>query len=202
VYVLCQRSAVCLSNHVLKLSRFSVQKPSDWVVMITITSWYEHKWLICPCHGHCLCQSGTQERRTEKEEISLPSHFKEWLTRSEDDPKKVNGPRSEPTDHGRLMQHHFKLESSSVVLTTNTFGDFSKCCIISRLVNQEDLYIIGEESRKLWLRFVHQPQTARCLAFYFVLGKLCQTIAKEYQDANKVVSSTLKFVVSDLGHGY
>ncbi|KAF2257608.1 hypothetical protein CC78DRAFT_206512 [Lojkania enalia] len=102
---------------------------------------------------------------------------------------------------GCMLCQQFCLQASSIILTTNLFGDFSKCCIISKHFYQSSasepasltLDSIGQDSRNIWLRFVHQPQTARCLAFYLILGQLCKEIAREYRHAMKAIDSVVKF---------
>jgi len=88
-----------------------------------------------------------------------------------------------------------RLEISSIVLSTNPFGDFSKCTIISELINQEEMKAVVNEARKLWQQFVHQPQTGRCLVFLLVLGKLVQKITETYNVAINKLTSILELDV-------
>lgn len=92
----------------------------------------------------------------------------------------------------------FKAEVSSVILTTNSFGDFSKCTIVSECVAHEKMREVSEEARKLWQKFIHQPQTARCLVFFLLLGVICQAIALDYEAAINTLSSFIEFRVSPI----
>jgi len=42
----------------------------------------------------------------------------------------------------------------------------------------------------------HQPQTARCLVFFLLLGKMCEVITVCYEEAMNTLSSILKLDVS------
>jgi hypothetical protein len=72
------------------------------------------------------------------------------------------------------------LNVSSISMVTNRFGDFSKCLIVSTILSDDDVKRVADEAEKLWRKFAHHPQTARCLAFLLVLGMLCKKIAKNY----------------------
>ncbi len=88
-----------------------------------------------------------------------------------------------------------KLQISSIILTTNAFGEFSKCTIISELMSDEDLEPLGADAQKLWERFIHQPQTGRCLVFLLILGKLCQKIANKGRKAMEYLVKSLNLQV-------
>jgi hypothetical protein len=90
----------------------------------------------------------------------------------------------------------FRLTASSVVLSTNAFGDFSKCTIVSENLAHEDSVQFAETARNLWLYFVHQPQTARCLVFLLGVGMMCKMLEKHYKEATKHFSSVVDFRVS------
>jgi hypothetical protein len=92
----------------------------------------------------------------------------------------------------------FELEVASIIISTNAFGDFSKCTVISKLIEEEDMKVIVNEARKLWQKFIHQPQTARCLVFFLVLSKMCQQITKKYEKAIYVLDSIWILDVSHL----
>lgn len=90
----------------------------------------------------------------------------------------------------------FELGVSSIVISTNAFGDFSKCTVISKLVGNDDMEGIVQSARQLWQKFIHQPQTARCLVFFLVLGKICEHITQNYKDAVEKLTSILELNVS------
>lgn len=85
---------------------------------------------------------------------------------------------------------------SSIVLSTNTFGDFSQCSLFSELIPKEELDLLCDEIDTLWDQFVHQPQTGRCLYFLLVLGLLCQRIADESKNAMDHFVSIINLEVS------
>src|SRR5205814_2097878 len=64
----------------------------------------------------------------------------------------------------------------------NAFGDFSKCTIVSELIRPDKMEDIVGQARDLWQNFVHQPQTARCLIVFLVLGEICKIIASNYDE--------------------
>jgi len=88
------------------------------------------------------------------------------------------------------------LNASSIVLSTNEFGDFSKCSIISEIFTDETLLQVEKDVPVLWQRFIHQPQTGRCLIFLLLLGRLCQAIAQEHQEAINYLTSVMNIEVS------
>jgi hypothetical protein len=118
------------------------------------------------------------QQLTDDEPIYLPMNLEEvWL----------------PTVNKKLS---FELEVSSIVISTNAFGDFSKCTVISDLIGKSDMKAIVEDAQKLWQKFIHQPQTGRCLVFFLVLGKMCQQITEDYEKAIQELTSILKLDVS------
>jgi hypothetical protein len=175
VYVIHPETAACLGDHILNFSRFSCQTGDTWVASITLRSW----------------RVGSEEPETEtrsnspsqnsSDEFSLPPNLRQvW--------GKVNG-----VDEKTI----FKPEVSSIILSTNSFGDFSKCTVVSGLITDDDkMKSIVEDARKLWQKFIHQPQTARCLVFFLLLGKFCEEITEHYEEAIKKLSSILKLDVS------
>jgi hypothetical protein len=79
--------------------------------------------------------------------------------------------------------HQVVLKVSSIIISTNRFGNFSKCSVITDLIFDCKLRKLAEVMQELWQKFIHQPQTARCLVFFLILGLLCQEIARRYEDA-------------------
>ena len=181
VYVVHPEAATCLGDHMLNLSRFSRQTGGDtWVTSITLRSWRveddqkvkRDKPSNKPCPG-------------PSEGFLLPWNLRHiWGKRKGDSEKPKVG---EDTI--------FTPEVSSVILSTNAFGDFSKCTVVSELIDNEKMESIVEDARKLWQKFIHQPQTARCLVFLLLLGEFCQVIADHYKTAIDKLSSILKLDV-------
>jgi hypothetical protein len=92
----------------------------------------------------------------------------------------------------------FMLEVSSIAISTNAFGDFSQCTVISELIGVNSMEIIVEQARELWQKFIHQPQTARCLVFFLVLSKMCERITEDYKAAVLKLTPILNFDVSNI----
>jgi hypothetical protein len=180
VYVLHPSSAPCLGNHVLKFSRFSCQKGETWVASITLRSWRVDK------NG---LQRKDKSSQTSKDDepIYLPTILKRVWRKAQDD--------RDPNET-RLENLSFELDVSSIVISTNAFGDFSKSTIVSKLIGEEDMHNIVQDTCKLWQTFIHQPQTARCLVFFLILGKMCQKITRNYTAAIKELTAILELNVS------
>ena len=75
-----------------------------------------------------------------------------------------------------------ELKVSSIGMSTNFLGDFSKCCIITDLIREEEINALGERAQEIWDGFTHQPQTGRFLVFSLVLGLICQAMVSHYAD--------------------
>ncbi len=75
---------------------------------------------------------------------------------------------------------HMGLKVSSIGMSTNQFGDFSKCSVVTDLLQDKDIKGLGEKAQKIWDGFTHQPQTGRFVVFSVVLGLLCQEIVADY----------------------
>ncbi|KAI0904685.1 hypothetical protein F4823DRAFT_567462 [Ustulina deusta] len=160
-------AVACLSNHVLHTPRFSFHKGPTWMTSITVGSWILTK----------------TERKGPKydsvmanESIELPCEL-EIAARSQGGDRALTSPQS-----------RVSFFVSSVVLTTNAFGDFSRCTVISEDNDENieakpgELVAVAEISNEIWQVFVHQPQTARCLVFLHELGMLCSKLCKQYRD--------------------
>jgi hypothetical protein len=48
----------------------------------------------------------------------------------------------------------FRPEVSSIILSTNSFGDFSKCTVVSEFMEEEIMLEIARDARKLWQKFM------------------------------------------------
>ncbi len=217
VYVLHPEAAACLGNHVLRFSRFSYQERDGWVANITLRSWrVPHRGpplekptqegvdngtlrtqlnrLLSsggspPGERAAPAREGGSHRFTDDGPIYLPPTLKEvW-----------GGRRMVTQEKLPLDVLSFELDVSSICLSTNPFGDFSKCLITSELLDDGDLAAIVDDARKLWQKFIHQPQTARCLVFLLILGQLCQKVTQNYEDAMKELTALLDLNVSSAG---
>lgn len=183
VYVLHPESAPCLGDHIrdiLNFSRFSCQTGDTWVASITLRSWRVHSEDLA---GDKEC---TKESQNSSDDFPLPRNLRpvwEKLKKPDVDERTI-----------------FKPEVSSIILSTNAFGDFSQCTVVSEFMDHKKMMDISAEARKLWQKFIHQPQTARCLVFFLLLGKMCEEITGHYEKAIKTLSSIMKLDVSQLSN--
>ncbi|KAH6715015.1 hypothetical protein BKA61DRAFT_672983 [Leptodontidium sp. MPI-SDFR-AT-0119] len=159
VYVFHAESAAAFSDNICKISAFSCKNRGTEALPGNLS-------ILPP-------KPDKSEVSPEDAPIMLPIHLHEPLRKLH---KKVYGLEDEAPGNIRLS-------ASSIVLSTNKFGDFSKCSIISEMITEETLQQLEKEVPILWQRFIHQPQTGRCLVFLLLLGRLCQAIALEHQEA-------------------
>lgn len=185
VYVIHPESAACLGNHIrdiLNFSRFFCLIGDTWIASITLRSWFvqddedfdRETW----------DKSKNAKTKNSSDDFILPTNLKHVWEKVGEKESSVN------------KNTMFKPEVSSIILTTNSFGDFSKCTVVSEFMNATIMHGISEEARKLWQKFIHQPQTARCLVFFLVLGKMCEVITTKYGNAIHCLSSLLTLDVS------
>jgi hypothetical protein len=109
VYVIHPESAACLGDHIrdiLNFSRFSCQTGDTWVASITLRSWRVHdKDVIHRAPGDAPTDPKLQN---SADDFYLPTNLKQvW--------DQVSG------INDRTI---FKPEVASIILSTNSFGDF------------------------------------------------------------------------------
>ncbi|KAI0003932.1 hypothetical protein F4779DRAFT_601025 [Xylariaceae sp. FL0662B] len=187
-------STDCFIAHDSRFPDFSCQKGDTWTTRITLRSWYRS---ITTTNGK---NSGSVDPSgTATPSIDQICDHQALLSNDEDAPimmldslkKALESLNKAAFRAERENPVQVKLRISSIVLSTYGFGDFSRCTIISELLDKKHKEI-GEKTKDLWEKFIHQPQTARCLVFLTVLGFLCQEIAAEYRDAMNYFIQTLK----------
>jgi hypothetical protein len=183
-HVIHPESAACLGNHIIRFCQFSCRKGETWVASITLRSWRVDS------NGPPSDDDQSQAFKDD-EPIYLPQKFKKvWGYASQKKKKKLG------LEKLNLEELSFELDVSSIVISTNAFGDFSRCTVVSKLIGNDDMKDIVQEARQLWQKFIHQPQTARCLVFFLVLGKICQRITQNYKKAVELLTSILELNVS------
>lgn len=184
VFVIHPEAAMCLSNHILNTPRFSLHKESTWMMSVTVGSWIlTNTERTPPKHSSVMAN----------ESVKLPPELEATASQNAKDNKST------------LTQSGYRVSffASSVVLTTNAFGDFSRCSVISDIDDEniikeklDEQVEVAEISNEIWQVFVHQPQTARCIVFLHVLGRLCIKLCQQYRDTIKefesIVSSTVR----------
>jgi len=183
VYVIHPESAACLGDHIrdiLNFSRFSCQTGDTWVASITLRSWRVHdKDVIHRAPGDAPTDPKLQN---SADDFYLPTNLKQvW--------DQVSG------INDRTI---FKPEVASIILSTNSFGDFSKCTLVAEFIDPDTMRILATKARKVWQKFIHQPQTARCLVFFLLLGNMCEALTGQYETAIGKLSDLLTLDVSPI----
>ncbi|KAH6844634.1 hypothetical protein B0I37DRAFT_433101 [Chaetomium sp. MPI-CAGE-AT-0009] len=172
VFVMHQESVDCLANHLLGFSRFFCHAEEPWVARITLRSWHLDDSKPAK-RGATSKPEAWANSKKEDDPIQLPEKFQKALKKLDLDKYREHMKRPK----------RITLSLSSMVISTNPFGDFSKTTIVSNIVSGPKLRYAGNEAQELWRMFVHQPQTARCLVFLLFLGLFAQEIEKQYIDA-------------------
>ncbi|KAF7506295.1 hypothetical protein GJ744_011868 [Endocarpon pusillum] len=180
VYVIHPESTACLRNHILHNPQFLCQKGNTWIASITLRSWLRSdkgadasatKSMLVP------------KLPSDDDLISFPeepTHAKSWYEENRNSNK-------------NQMPDTFRRTISSIILSTNVFGDFSKCTIISEDISEDNLVTLVDASRTVWQKFIHQPQTARCLVFLLALGMMCSKLHCQYTNAIDQLASFVDF---------
>ncbi|KAH8901092.1 hypothetical protein GQ53DRAFT_814577 [Thozetella sp. PMI_491] len=169
IYVVHPEAATCIGNHQLRFSRFACQRGQTWVSHITLRYWRP-------------CTEGTST------DVIAPQVSADDAVKSLIDDRAIPLPSNLANiwrDKVESNDLRFVPEVSSMIISTNDFGDFSKFTIFSDLLDNDkgETEALVEEARKVWQKFVHQPQTARCLVFFLVLGKIVSKITSHYEGA-------------------
>ncbi|KAI0382257.1 hypothetical protein F5Y04DRAFT_51599 [Hypomontagnella monticulosa] len=194
----------CFINHDKRFPDFSCQNGSTWIARITLRSWSKRR--PGPRHGLESQHNRPISNNTEKflessSSVGFSSSGGHSATPTEQDAP-IRIPETLETALRSMNDDLFNLEEgglgsvelevSSVVLSTNNFGDFSQCTVLSDLLNRESQKLLGDQCKDLWEKFIHQPQTARCLVFLTILGILCEHMANDYRIAMDYLIQTFK----------
>jgi hypothetical protein len=217
LYVLHSESSACLNSHVLCLSQFSCQQGSTWTSRITLRSWISHAADATdgqpqPTQQLPPPRAPSTSSDADDDFITLPKIEPGPDQDSHEDapivlPVKLENIILTQTNQAtgaqeriKLAPEHFRFRLTvlSMVISTNAFGDFSKCTIISETADDVKIANLVVDAHALWQKFVHQPQTARCLVFLLGLGIMCEKIADHYQKAIKQFAKCLILDVSGL----
>ncbi|XXG96150.1 hypothetical protein Hte_002429 [Hypoxylon texense] len=187
----------CFINHQSRFPDFSCQKGNTWVTRITLRSWSKSE--ITPEDY----RERTNRPGTSKSTATLPGSVRSIEHPIDEEDVRILLPLNLRDSLKFINEDAFAKEEqspgivnltvSSIVLSTNGFGDFSQCTIISELLDQDD---VKKRCKNIWEQFIHQPQTARCLTFLAILGLLCQKMADDYRRAMKYFIQTTRIDVS------
>ncbi|KAH8592658.1 hypothetical protein B0O99DRAFT_629484 [Bisporella sp. PMI_857] len=180
VYVLHREMVDGFENHTLQVSKFVLQKRTSSVVAyITLRSWSLDESMSEPS-DNVNNMTDPESHYLSEEAISLPKSLREAFKRRE---------RKELHDAPPGME----LKVSSIGISTNEFGDFSKCSVITDLIHRDEMELLGETVQGIWNSFIHQPQTGRFLVFSVILGFICREITRHYDDAIREFVRKFKF---------
>ncbi|GAP93397.1 putative magnesium transport protein [Rosellinia necatrix] len=193
-FVLHPEAVDGFANQLQQISRFFCHGNGRWLARITLRSWTLHDNIdnnkelpdslpkfprrrfnlaipkLAKVRG---MESLPKSQNIRDDQISMPRGLKTAFSR-------LNPDASERERH---EPKQVSLKVSSIILSANDFGDFSKCTVISDILPPSAMELLGTDLKDLWQTFVHQPQTARCLAFLLILGVLCEEITKGYDEA-------------------
>ncbi|KAI1154425.1 hypothetical protein F4825DRAFT_472164 [Nemania diffusa] len=138
VFVIHPEAAMCLSNHILNTPRFSLHKESTWMMSVTVGSWIlTNTERTPPKHSSVMAN----------ESVKLPPELEATASQNAKDNKST------------LTQSGYRVSffASSVVLTTNAFGDFSRCSVISDIDDEniikeklDEQVEVAEISNEIW----------------------------------------------------
>ncbi|KXX73399.1 Magnesium transport protein CorA [Madurella mycetomatis] len=180
IYVLHPEVVTGLNHHVLSLSRFLCQKRSTWISTITLKAWSVKRSDMSFNAGMI-----PQVESTGTAKLLCQGEFKQVNSKVQHENMNII-PLTRKSDIVQRL--------STITMSTNFSGDFSKCTIISNLLEDKHISETANRIRSLWQQFVHRPQTARCLAFLLILRELSKVIRKEYRS---VVEEINKEIVSN-----
>jgi hypothetical protein len=206
LYVIHPEATPCLNNHVLCLSRFSCQNGNMWTARITLRSWIPENSGTVNANPS-LPDSGEEAPSSEQEAPIILPKPPEELSDADDDAPIIYPKAFEHIERLQLNNatgadletekpKTFRLTVSSLIISTNAFGDFSKCTLISETIDDSRLVSFVSECQTLWQKFVNQPQTARCLIFLLALGVMCERLVDQYNEAIEAYSNILNLDVN------
>ncbi|KAH7303389.1 hypothetical protein B0I35DRAFT_446717 [Stachybotrys elegans] len=175
----------CLENHTMRVSKFALEKKTSVIAHITIRSWSLEK------------KSGKRQEKQQKSQQPDPrgQDILEWnAPRFLNDEELIRLPQEldkiyrvdKQTGDLKRDPPNMELKVSSIGMSTNEFGDFSKFTVITDLIPPRELKKLSRTVHDIWNKFVHQPQTGRFLVFSAILACICQEIAAHYHDAVRV----------------
>jgi hypothetical protein len=131
--------------------------------------------------------------------ISLPESLAKALRRLDKDGSRIRNqltPSTENTEEAVLLYRAVP-KASSIIISTNPFGDFGKCSVISEILTEPTMVHLCEKAKEVWQKFVHQSQTGRCLIFLLFLASTCQAMAIQYEVALGYFVRLIKLDVCD-----
>lgn len=195
IHALHPESVDCLGTHSLKYARFFGHGKDPWVSRITVRVWVleqdpdpDSSTNPSPdTKARVICTEEGEENDEiyEDEIIRLPTGLRDAL-------EQVNkGAWEDHKDQAKRVV----LTASSIITSTNDFGEFSKTSIFSKSMTDRNLLGLGKAAEELWQKFIHQPQTGRCLVFLLFLSVLCQEMSQHYQESMTYFTNMLNLEV-------
>ncbi|KAI0453698.1 hypothetical protein F5B21DRAFT_504978 [Xylaria acuta] len=189
-FVLHPEAVDGFANQLLQISRFFCHGNGRWLARITLRNWtlddndeaaetppkLPHpfvRWMRQKLSTVRGIEGRSKTQNFRDDQISMPKGLKMAFSRLNPD----------ASDREAKNPKKVLLKVSSIIISTNDFGDFSRCTVISDILPPSAMNLLGTDLKELWQAFVHQPQTARCLAFLLVLGVLCEQITEGYEKA-------------------
>jgi hypothetical protein len=81
--------------------------------------------------------------------------------------------------------------ATSLVISTNPFGEFGKCTVISKIVPELTYLNVARQVFTLRAVFAYLPSVARCLIFLAFLGTLCDGMSTQYDQILSAMTETV-----------
>ncbi|KAK0715081.1 hypothetical protein B0H67DRAFT_553679 [Lasiosphaeris hirsuta] len=95
-----------------------------------------------------------------------------------------------------------KAEPTTILMTTNALGDFTKCSIVSKMLPECAIYRFADTATEIWTMFSNQPQTGRCLAFLHLVGLVCEATSAHYEEIMRVLDDNSRYTKSTLEYDF
>jgi hypothetical protein len=165
VYVWHIESLDTFDAHFSNYSRFLNMVETDWITGITLIY-----WSIEPL-------SDTDPDATAASDSHPPDPFDEGRRKARFSPKTFRakkfffrGKKQKQDTDTSQKSYTVQENATSLVISTNPFGEFGKCTLISKIVPEWTYWKVSGQVIYLWAAFAYLPSVARCLIFLAFLG--------------------------------
>jgi hypothetical protein len=219
VYGWHTESLECFNSHFGSSSCFVCSGKDTWMARITLKYW-RLDYIVPPTEQLLMATAAKEQGANAKVAGNRAGHDKKKKSRPKskftmaDEHEPEERPISLPKDLERALPKLHKSCSrdvykpfrmaraiptaSSVILSTNSLGDFGKCSIISEILGEPTMFHLCEEAKMIRQRFIHQSQTGRCLVILLFIGETCRALAVQYEKALLYFVHLIKLDVCDL----
>jgi hypothetical protein len=95
----------------------------------------------------------------------------------------------DPPSH--MMIGNIGKRSSTIAITGEGRGELWTCLILSSMMSSEEVEEYVEDLPMTLSMFIHQQPSGRCLAFFVLLGHLCNHLHWEYENILKELTTVV-----------